>query len=189
MTFAQPSRIAAALFLGFGLSLAMPPELQARDTGAVTSSKSGAMAFLTADIAMNAAMDAARESLPPVLAAAAKSDLSDHSYMVKWAHPVDLGDAGTEHSWVVLTGVHGSLVEGTLAAQPQGFHGKAGDPVSFPASEISDWMRFRPDGVIEGGYTTRVMISQMSEEERASYDVEFAVLPAASPGLKISAGN
>ena len=67
--------------------------------------------------------------------------------------------------------------------------GKAGDPVTFPASEISDWMRFRPNGVIEGGYTTRVMISQMSEEERASYDVEFAALPATRPGLKISAGN
>lgn len=181
MTFSLARRTATALIFATGLTFALAQGLRAGE--------GGVMDFLTADVAMNEAMEAARVSLPAALGRAAKADLTDQSYRVKWAHPVEWGDSETEHIWVILTGLRGGIVEGNLANQPQGFKGALGDPVSFPASEISDWMRFRPDGVIEGAYTMRVMLDQMSEEERSSYDVDFAALPEAAPGVKLSAGN
>ncbi len=145
------------------------------------------MDFSRASIAMNAAMDAARASLPEFLDKAAKADLTQGDYRVKWAHATETGEAGLEHIWVTLSAVGPDSVKGQLANQPQEFRGAIGDVVEVPLDGISDWMRFRADGLIEGCYTTRVMLSQMSEAEREGYEAQLAPLPEPPRDVKISA--
>lgn len=155
------------------------------------------MGFNRADEAMNSAMEAARASLPDFLDRAKRADLASGDYRVKWAHPGDGAKIEAEHLWVTLTSVQGSSVEGILADQPQSFRGAIGDKVSFATAAISDWMHFRADGLVEGCYTTRVMISRMEEEERLGYEAQLAPLPEpassrpalSAPMAKLSAGN
>ncbi|WP_112309294.1 DUF2314 domain-containing protein [Pseudogemmobacter bohemicus] len=190
MASADPFRIASAFLLGLVLS-------SGAFTGALRAETAKAMDFARADPAMNAAIDAARATLPEFLAKAAAADLSSGDYRVKWARPTDEGNAATEHIWVVLTSVDPESVEGTLASRPETFRGASGDAVRFAQSEISDWMLFRADGLIEGCYTTRVMLARMNEQDRESYEAQLAPLPATGTSTgkstgadrKISAGN
>ena len=45
------------------------------------------------------------------------------------------------------------------------------------SAEISDWMYYRADGLIEGSYTTRVMLTRMSESDRQALEAQLAPLP------------
>nr|WP_253944128.1 DUF2314 domain-containing protein [Pseudogemmobacter hezensis] len=126
---------------------------------------------------MNKAIEDAKKSLPGFLQRAAAADLSGSDYMVKWAHPTEWGDTEVEHIWVGVERIEGDTVLGRFANQPQGFTGEMGDIAVVPVAQISDWMLYREDGSVEGSYTTRVMLAQMSEAERAEIGVTFAPLP------------
>lgn len=130
--------------------------------------------YASDDAAMEAAIAKARASLPDFLAKAAKSDLSQGGWLVKWAHPVP---GGNEHIWVQLTHVSGRQIEGVLANVPNRFPGQIGDAVSVPRSEVSDWSFTSDDGRLHGNYTTRVMLPSLDAASRAELEAILAPLP------------
>jgi uncharacterized protein YegJ (DUF2314 family) len=79
------------------------------------------------------------------------------SWAVKWAAPTVEG--GVEHVWVRPLSWSRFRIEGRLASPPQAelACGRgAGDLVSFPAEELSDWLHLLDgiaDGRREGGFT------------------------------------
>lgn len=130
--------------------------------------------FTEDDADMEAAIAAARATLPDFLAHAAKSDLSQGGWLVKWAHPVE---SGNEHIWVQLTKVSSGAIDGVLANEPNLFAGHAGDPVTVPQAEVSDWSMTSDDGRLHGNYTTRVMLPQLDPATRADLTAILAPLP------------
>ncbi len=155
--------------------LPLAPLLSAAAPGAANAED--VIDFASADEEMNSAIAAAQKSLPGFLELAGKADLSSGDYLVKWAHPVETGNNDREHIWVQLDTVGFGALQGRLANQPVDFSGNAGDPVGVPIAEISDWMYYRADGLIEGSYTTRVMLTRMSESDRQALEAQLAPLP------------
>jgi uncharacterized protein YegJ (DUF2314 family) len=79
------------------------------------------------------------------------------TWAIKWAAPAVGG--GVEHVWVRPVSWSRFRVEGRLASPPQAelvCGRSAGEPVSFPIEELSDWLHLLDgtiDGRREGGYT------------------------------------
>jgi uncharacterized protein YegJ (DUF2314 family) len=79
------------------------------------------------------------------------------TWAVKWAAPTVGG--GVEHVWVRPVSWSRFRIEGRLASPPQAellCGRKAGELVSFPADELSDWLHLADgtaDGRREGGFT------------------------------------
>jgi uncharacterized protein YegJ (DUF2314 family) len=79
------------------------------------------------------------------------------AWAVKWAAPTVGGDV--EHVWVRPLAWSRFRIEGRLASPPQAELAcgrQAGDLVSFPAEELSDWLHLLDgtlDGRREGGFT------------------------------------
>jgi uncharacterized protein YegJ (DUF2314 family) len=84
------------------------------------------------------------------------------SWAVKWASPTV--DGGVEHVWVQPLAWSRFRVEGRLTSPPRlplACGRQAGDLVSFPAEELSDWVHLLDgtvDGRREGGYTIDVLV-------------------------------
>ena len=81
------------------------------------------------------------------------------AWAIKWAAPVvaPIERGGLEHVWVRPTRWSGQRIEGVLLSTPRrdiGF--VAGQAVSFPASELTDWLR-DDGGSREGGFTIEVL--------------------------------
>ncbi|WP_284165063.1 DUF2314 domain-containing protein [Frigidibacter sp. SD6-1] len=130
--------------------------------------------FATDDAEMNAAIATARGRLDAFLAFAARRDLQSGAYTVKYAAPVSGGPADTEHIWVTLLQIDGERLSGVLANEPAGFEGAIGDPVTFTTAEVSDWSYWGADGKLHGSYTTRVILPQLANEERAQIEAILA---------------
>ncbi len=79
------------------------------------------------------------------------------SWAIKWAAPTVGG--GVEHVWVRPVSWSRFRIEGRLASPPQAelvCGRKAGELVSFPAEELSDWLHLLDgtiDGRRDGGFT------------------------------------
>lgn len=149
--------------------LALGPATVARAEG------EGVQYFSQTDPAMQAAISAARKHLPEFLKKAAQADLSAGGYLVKWARPLDQG--GNEHIWVAVAEIGADQMIGFLTDQPVDFAGAAGDQVTVPTTEISDWAYWDEAGMMHGSYTTRVMLGQMTAEDRAQFEAILAPLP------------
>jgi uncharacterized protein YegJ (DUF2314 family) len=88
-----------------------------------------------------------------------------HHWAVKWAAPVSDDAGAVEHVWVCPLHWSQFRVEGVLLSEPDrpleissgsGHATAVGDIVSFPADELSDWVRWRigqPNGERDGGFT------------------------------------
>ena len=115
------------------------------------------------DPEMNRAIERARTEVPAFVARLEKPQPGDADFAFKAA--VKDGER-TEHFW--LEGVRhetGHLV-GTIANDPEFVRTvKLGDQRRVPLKEISDWM-FVSHGRLVGGYTTRVLINRLGENER-----------------------
>jgi uncharacterized protein YegJ (DUF2314 family) len=85
-------------------------------------------------------------------------------WAVKWAAPT--ADGSIEHVWVRPAAWSRFRVEGVLESEPvhdlASGHG-AGDLVSFPFEELSDWVRADPAGPREGGFTLEVLERRADE--------------------------
>ncbi|MCY1127558.1 DUF2314 domain-containing protein [Frigidibacter sp. RF13] len=159
----RPRALLLALFLG-ATALCVPAAI-AQDR---------VVNFATDDAEMNSAIDTARSRLDAFLGYAARQDLGSGAYSVKYAAPVSGGSADTEHIWVTLLQIDGDRLSGVLANQPAGFEGAVGDPVSFATAEVSDWAYWGADGKLHGSYTTRVILPQLANEERAQIEAILA---------------
>ncbi|MBI3730527.1 MAG: DUF2314 domain-containing protein [Burkholderiales bacterium] len=103
---------------------------------------------------------------------------------VKVAFPTGSDGEGpeVEHMWINEIRFDGDTISGVLLNNPQWFDSiAAGDPVTVPLAEISDWM-YTIDGKVYGGYSIDVMRSDMSKTEREEHDQAWG-LDFGKPGV------
>lgn len=78
-----------------------------------------------------------------------------------------------EHMWLNQIDFDGETVTGTLANEPHWIDNlNAGDIVSIPLSDISDWL-YVSQGKAYGGYSVHVMRRAMNKNERAKHDAAW----------------
>jgi uncharacterized protein YegJ (DUF2314 family) len=121
---------------------------------------------LTDDADITAAMDKARATSGQFLAALQKPAANQRQFMVRKAFPAK--EAKQQILWVVELSFDGSLLHGRVddnTSQPGSGLAKDGR-VSFPPTEICDWM-FNEDGKAVGGYMLRALKAKMTEDEWA----------------------
>ena len=75
----------------------------------------------------------------------------------------------SEHIWVADIDASGMPLQGTIANEPNLLGLEFMQRVAFQPTQITDWM-YVEDGYLVGGFTTQVIRSGMTPEERASYD-------------------
>jgi uncharacterized protein len=80
------------------------------------------------------------------------------------------GEIKVEQMWVEQIYFDGIAVTGILVNSPHWLTSvKGGDEVTFPISQISDWLCVM-DGQVYGAYTIQVLRSGMDKEERRNHD-------------------
>jgi uncharacterized protein YegJ (DUF2314 family) len=134
--------------------------------------------FAGGDAEMNAAIAAARKTLPVFWKhlEAHPEMAEDHS--LKVAMPVDGG--GREHIWVGHIQAQGGKITGQLANAPDSLPGlKLGSPVSFTQDQISDWS-YTKGGKLYGHYTTRIVIKHIDPAEAAQVRAMLSENPVES---------
>ena len=120
----------------------------------------------TDDPDIRAAMDKARATVGEFLAALQKPAANQKQFMVRKAFPAK--DAKQQILWINQVTFDGTLLHGV--ADDKTATVGAGIPldgkVSFPPSEICDWM-FNEDGKAVGGFMLRALKTKMTEDEWA----------------------
>lgn len=93
--------------------------------------------------------------------------LDDAAVKVFFSDPHD-PESG-EHMWVNEIRFHGKRMTGILCNDPDGVPDlSCGDEVSFTEDRVSDWY-YVAAGVAQGGYTIKLLLKQMSEQEYEMY--------------------
>ncbi len=114
------------------------------------------------DAEMNAAIAAARASLPTFWQKLAKPEPDEDGFALK----VRIVDGGqSEHFWLVDVVRAGDKLSGRINNEP-GIVGnvREGDRYNFAEADISDWM-FMRNGKIVGNATMRPLLKHMPPEE------------------------
>lgn len=134
-------------------------------------SKPNVVRFSNDDPEMRAAIDSARATVGFFLKRFADPPPSQTYASVK----LRFGDSTLgEHIWLDSVRFDGHLLHGQLNEDAVAFPDlKAGQWVSGTPDEISDWM-IVDDGILCGGFTTRVVSERMSDAERAESDSALA---------------
>ena len=126
------------------------------------------VAYTTANEALLAAREKARETLPRF-----QSMLESHepgTYSVKF--PLTQ-NGRTEHIWLVVSSVSSKGFTGRLDNEPvNGAAYKMGQEMTVSAGQIEDWM-VRTAGGIYGGYVVRVQIQDLPEPRRSQIVAQF----------------
>ena len=123
------------------------------------------ISFSASDSAMSAAEDKGRATLPEFFARYSSPAADETEFMVKY--DVDPTE-GFEFVWASLLSRSGSTVQGILINQPVKTKDKLGDKVAIQEADIVDW-GYRKAGVMQGSFTTRVMLDQMPSDEADQY--------------------
>ncbi len=144
-----------------GPALPLPPVAPARSAWR-TDEDGPTVAVPPEDAELAAAVERARATVQEARTRWLASSGDDRErWGIKWAAPT--ADGTIEHLWVVPVTWTRFRVEGRLANQPQReleCGRNAGELVSFPADELSDWVHFlqgRADGPREGGFTMELL--------------------------------
>ncbi|HYE41930.1 MAG TPA: DUF2314 domain-containing protein [Caulobacteraceae bacterium] len=144
-----------------------------RNAGEAAREEDGAVWYAAGDKAMNAAIEAARDSLPAFWRSfeEGRGDL----HMLKVGLPTPQG--GEEHVWVSnVTRVEDRFM-GRLDNQPEAAEGYTlGQDVTFTEAQISDW-GYERDGRLWGGYTLRVMLNDVPAKEAAEMRAYLSPTP------------
>ena len=124
--------------------------------------------FSDGDARMNAAQDTAQQHFSRFLdyvmddQGRARADAA-----VKVALPLE-GEAGTEVIWVTPFASRDGKYIGALANEPHFLTGlAAGDVIAFDGTQVRDWSFYGPDGKMYGGYTTRVILADLTPAQAA----------------------
>lgn len=127
--------------------------------------------FASDDPEMHAAIDSARATVGFFLERIADPPPSQTHASIK----VRFGnDIRGEHIWLHSVRFDGRRLHGIVDEDAVDFPDvKRGDTVSRSPDEISDWM-IVDNGMVCGGFTSRVAMSHMSDEIRAETDSELA---------------
>jgi len=121
------------------------------------------VAVKATDPEMNAAKAKAIAELPAFFARFARPAADEGNFMVKF----DIDPKGDpEFIWAGDLQQTGDQLTGVLSDDAVYAPGKAGDRVAIPRSAIIDWGYTRA-GVMQGSYTTRVLLGRLSPEEAA----------------------
>jgi len=123
------------------------------------------MNFRESDAEMNKAKAEGIASLPDFLKHLDKPAANETDFMVKY--DVDQSD-GVEYVWAAVDGRSGTSLNGVLINQPEYTNDKLGDRVTIRQNDIVDW-GYRKDGIMQGSFTTRVMLAHMPASEAAEY--------------------
>lgn len=130
--------------------------------------KENVVAYHTADQAMNAAKNKARQTLPRF--AKMWDDGVSGTYTVKF--PLTQ-NGETEHIWLQVDGFNRDQIDGRLANEPvNGSKYKMGQRMQVARADVEDWMVNQGDAIY-GGYSARVMMDQMPDDQRAHYEKLF----------------
>ena len=125
------------------------------------------------DDAMNAAMQAARDSYDTFLSELGSPEPTGH-YSVKIR--VDDGPE-VEHIWLNELQLEGGALTGVVNNEPVSVSTvRLGDRVSVERERLSDWLII-DQGVYRGGFTIRVLRDLMSPDEREALDRRMESTP------------
>jgi uncharacterized protein YegJ (DUF2314 family) len=122
--------------------------------------------FSSEDADMEAAIRQAKSNFRHFIEAFSHPTEQQKSFLVKVVF--DERDQ-REHIWLADLDFRGERPSGVVANEPNLPSLKFMQRVEFEPSYISDWM-FIEDGYLVGGYTTRVIRSRMTPEERREHD-------------------
>lgn len=147
---------------------AIPDAAPGADPAAPRKVKENVVAYRTDDAAIHAAKAKAKNTLPKF------ADMwnagKPGTYTVKF--PLTQNGA-TEHIWLQVDGISGKTISGRLANEPvNGNEYRMGQKMDVPMAKIEDWMVNQGDAIY-GGYTARVALAQMPDNERAKYERLF----------------
>ena len=129
--------------------------------------------FQERDAVMNAAVEAAQNSLPEFLDRLDAGDILPTDTL-KVGFTVD---GGYEHIWINQVARKGDQLSGVLVNEPNrvpGLH--QGSPVTFSVDSVSDWA-YQKDGKRWGGYTTRAMLPYLAPERAAEIRANLSDTP------------
>ena len=119
--------------------------------------------------AMKRAVHEARRTVGVFILAVRNPAAGQHDFEVK--KPFCQGDA-VEHLWLSDVSFRGNRFHGYVDNRPREIKGlKMGDRVSVNPNEISDWA-FVENGRLVGGYTIRVLYSELSPERKKELEKE-----------------
>lgn len=127
-----------------------------------------------ADKIMNAAIDAARKSLPHFWAKLEKPGPGEKDFNLK----VRIEDEnGVEHFWCADVHRERGKMSGVINNDPMTVKSVSnGQRVVFTEGQISDWLYMR-NGKMIGNYTVRPLMRDMSKEERREIEGMLGPLP------------
>lgn len=119
--------------------------------------------------AMRKAVHQARKTLPVFIAALTHPGPGQSDFQVKKPF---MQNGEVEHLWLSDVTFSGNRFHGYVDNMPRKIKGlKMGDRVSVNANEISDWA-FIDNGRLVGGYTIRVLYSQLPPDQKAALEKE-----------------
>jgi uncharacterized protein YegJ (DUF2314 family) len=140
------------------------------DTSARSKKDDQVVAVNQQDAEMNAAIAKAHATLTNFIAVLSSPQTNQQYFLVKGKFTA--GDV-VEHIWVADVTFDGKVFRGVLANDPENIPGLSfKQPVEVPPAQVSDWM-FVQDGKLVGGYTSRVLRSRMTDEERRELDAKI----------------
>jgi uncharacterized protein YegJ (DUF2314 family) len=119
--------------------------------------------FSSEDPEMEAAINAARETLGEFLQAFIRPAKNQRSFLLK------VKFFEKEHIWMADLDLSSKPSQGTVANEPTVPELKFMQRATFDPFQITDWM-YVEDGYLVGGYTTRLIRSRMNSDEREAYD-------------------
>ncbi|MDF7777661.1 DUF2314 domain-containing protein [Sphingomonas sp. AOB5] len=149
------------------LIFALPPAAHAQKAGepakagGVEKPRDDVMMFSEDDPEMNAAIARARAEVPDFLLHLITPRANKWRFMVKY--DLDPGDAA-EYIWAEIVSREPGGVTATLSNVPMLAGFKQGQTVTIRDEQIVDWSYVR-DGVMQGNYTTRVILDRMPAAE------------------------
>ena len=113
------------------------------------------------DAEMEAARTQAQRSLPGFLKLLARPPAGIGGFVIKYPLP------GPEHIWVSDLRLEGRTLVGILANYPENPDFTIGQQVRVPLSAVTDWGYRDASGVMQGHFTTRVLIGRLAPDDAA----------------------
>ena len=122
--------------------------------------------FDSDDPEMAAAIEEAKRTFRQFLEAFQSPRSGQSAFLVKVAF---VAGQDVEHIWIADLEIRTGEFRGVIANEPtlRGF--RFMQSVDFAPNQITDWM-YIEDGMLVGGYSTRLIRKRMSQEERAALD-------------------
>ncbi len=133
-------------------------------------SKPGVVQVEKDDAKMKAAMEKARATVKPFIAALQEPKAGQVGFSVKVPFTEE---GGTEHMWLRPLSFDGKNFQGKVNNEPKFLKKvKLGQSVTIGPDKISDWMYFDKKKLV-GGYTLRALRDSLTPEERAAFDKDM----------------